>query len=281
MNSTMKKMALGLVLALVLSGAAQATGILYTTSDGDPKPLTWDTSNGPIPAYTDGGGAFTYDFDGVTPFITIERANEITQFALDQWSNVATSTFEANVVATIEDMTGIADVTADNALDFYENANGYGMWVLYDADGSILEEVFGISRSAILGISFPERADANGNITESTTLLNGWYVSDQDTEGNRVAGVFTHELGHAINLGHTQVNGHIAYYSYTFQPLYPGVPNCSVDPVYRWNYPPFISPRMDPAQVETMYPIIGSLEEIGEAMSYVTMPDDVAAISNL
>jgi hypothetical protein len=64
-----------------------------------------------------------------------------------------------------------------------------------------------------------------------TTLLNGWYVSDEDVDGERVASVFTHELGHAANLGHTQVNGPLGYYSYTYAPKYPGVKGC-VDPVY-------------------------------------------------
>jgi len=281
MNPTIQKLAAGLVLALAVCGSAQAAGILYTTEGGDPQPFVWDTSNGPIPAYTDGGGAFTYDFDGVTPFITIERANEITQFALTQWSQVATSTFAANVVGSIESATGVTDVTADNVLDFLAAPNGYGMWVIYDTDGSIMEEVFGVSRQALLGVSAPEIADANGNIVESWTVVNGWYVDAADVDGERVAGVFTHELGHAINLGHSQVNGHMAYYSYTGQPLYPGVKGCDVGPVYRWNYPASVSPRMDPYQVETMYPIIGSREEIGRAMSYVSMPDDIASISNL
>jgi hypothetical protein len=266
---------------ILLAGTAQAAGILYTTDDGNPTPFTWDMSSGPIPAWTDGGAAFTYDFDGVTPFITIERADEITQFALDQWSDVPTSTFEAHVVGTIESQTGIADVTGENAGQFYGVQNGYGMWVLYDTEGDILEDFFGVPRTSILGFSFPEYADANGNITESTTLLNGWYVSDEDIDGERVAGVFTHELGHAINLGHTQVNGPLAYYSYPFSPRYPGVKDCGVEPIFNWNYPPTVGQTADPYQVETMYPFIGSLDEIGKAMSYVTMPDDIASISNL
>lgn len=107
-------------------------------------------------------GAFTWDFDGVTPFITIERANEITQFAFDQWNDVPTATFEAGIAGTIESRTGIADVTSANAAQFYEKQNGEGVWVLYDTDGAILEEYFGVSRYAVLGIAFPEWADENG-----------------------------------------------------------------------------------------------------------------------
>ena len=45
--------------------AAQAAGPLFTTDGVEPQPYRWDTSNGPIPVWTDGGGAFTWDYDGV------------------------------------------------------------------------------------------------------------------------------------------------------------------------------------------------------------------------
>ena len=269
-----------LVLAM-LAGSAQAAGPLYTTDTNPPVPLKWDMSNGPIPVYTDGGEAFTFGYDGVTPFITIERANEITQFAFDQWNNVATSTFEAQIAGTIESQTGIADVTGANAEQIYFVENGYGFWVNYDTDGSILEEYFGVSRDAVLGIAFPEFSDGNGNIIEATAVLNGWYVSENDTAGNWVAGVFSHEFGHAINLSHSQVNGPMVYNSYTYAPRYPGVPGCGLDPVYRWDYPPTVAGRADPNWIETMYPFINSIAESGAAQSTVDHPDDQAAISNL
>jgi hypothetical protein len=269
-------------LALLAAGTAQSAGPLYLFEGASPpRPYVWDTSKGAIPVWTDGGGAFTYDFDGTTPFITIERANEITQFAFDQWNDVPTATFEARIKGTIAGKTGIADVTGANAAQFYEKENGYGFWVLYDTDGSILEEYFGVPRDAVLGIAFPEIADANGRITEATALLNGWYVSEFDTNGDWVAGVFTHEFGHAINLSHAQVNGPMVYSSYTFRPFYPGVPGC-VDPVHYWNHWDDVGVnRADPAIVETMYPFIDTLNPIGAEQSTITHSDDIAAISNL
>ncbi|MEJ2256445.1 MAG: matrixin family metalloprotease, partial [Woeseiaceae bacterium] len=268
------------VLAM-LAGTAHAAGPLYTTDTNPPVPLKWDMSNGPIPVYTDGGDAFAFDYDGVTPFITVERANEITQFAFDQWNDVATSTFEAQIAGTIESQTGIADVTGANAEQIYFVENGYGFWVNFDTDGSILEEYFGVSRDAVLGIAFPEFSDGNGNIIEATAVLNGWYVSEDDIDGNWVAGVFSHEFGHAINLSHSQVNGPMVYNSYTYAPRYPGVPGCGLDPVYRWDYPPNVAGRADPNWIETMYPFINSIAESGAAQSTVDHPDDQAAISNL
>ena len=272
-----------LLLALAVAGpAAHAAGPLYLNDADPPRPLAWDTSKGPIPVWTDGGGAFTYDFDGETPFITIERANEITQFAFDQWNAVPTATLEARIAGTIEGRIGIADVTGANAAQLYEKQNGYGFWVLYDTDGAILEEYFGVPRDAVLGIAFPEWADANGRITEATALLNGWLVDAADTEGNRVAGVFTHEFGHAINLSHSQVNGPLVYSSYPFDGFrrYPGVPGC-VDPVYASNWYDDTVNRADPAIIETMYPFIDTFSAIGAEQSTITHPDDVAAISSM
>ena len=99
MKPSLCRVLVGLVIAC---GTAEAAGPLFMTDTNPPRPYVWDTSKGPIPVWTDGGGAFTYDFDGVTPFITIERANEITQFAFDQWNAVPTATLEARIAGTIE-----------------------------------------------------------------------------------------------------------------------------------------------------------------------------------
>ncbi|TWI04720.1 hypothetical protein IP90_00855 [Luteimonas cucumeris] len=279
----MKRSSLALTLALaVAAGAAQAAGPLYlSTETGRLRPLVWDTSNGPIPVYTDGGGAFTYDYDGVTPFITIERANEITAFAFNEWSEVPTSTFKAAVAGTIASQTGVADVTSANAADFYGVENGYGFWVLYDTDGSILEEYFGVPRSSVLGIAFPEFGDGNGRIIEATAVMNGWNVWDTDVDGNQVAGVFTHEFGHAINLSHSQVNGPMVYQSYTYAPYQPGIKGC-VAPVHRYDYPDGMGANpADPKTLETMFPFIDHGGQAGAEQSTIDHPDDKAGISNL
>lgn len=279
----MKPSKLSLMLGLALAAnAANAAGPLYLSEEtGSLKPLVWDTSKGPIPVYTDGGDAFTFDYDG-SKLITIERANEITAFAFNEWSKVPTSTFKAEVAGTIADKLGIADVTAENASAMYGVENGYGFWVLYDTDGSLLEEYFGVPRTAVLGIAFPEFSDGQGNIIEATAVMNGWNVHVNDKEGKQVAGVFTHEFGHAINLSHTQVNGPMVYQSVDYAPQYPGVKGC-VAPVHRYDYPadyPGVN-RADPKMIETMFPSIDHTGVAGEEQSTVDTADDIAAISNL
>lgn len=280
----MRTSKLSLMLALALaSTAAHAGGPLYVTDEGGTlKPLKWDTSRGPIPVYTDGGGAFTYDFDNVTPFITIDRANEITAFAFNEWSSVPTSTFRAEIAGTIASRTGIADVTGANATEVYGVQNGYGFWVLYDTDGSIMEDYFGVPRNAVLGIAFPEFSDGNGTIVEATAVMNGWAVRASDPTGEKYAGVFTHEFGHALNLSHSQVNGPMVYQSYTYAPYYPGVKGC-VAPVHRFDYPASIPNvnRANPATTETMFPFINPDGLAAKEQSTIDHADDRAALSNL
>ncbi|HET8942805.1 MAG TPA: hypothetical protein VFN13_12555 [Rudaea sp.] len=298
MKTTTFFLLLGLAVA---TGAAHAAGPLIVSDEtGTLKPLVWDTSNGPIPVYTDGGGAFTYDFDGVTPFITIERANAMTANGFLQWSQVPTSTFEATIQGTIEDKTGVADVTSDTIGNFINVENGHGFWIIYDTDGSIMENYFGVDKYSVLGISSPEFGDGNGHIIESWSVLNGFAVSASDTggdgsddpdvilrngfepnaRGEQFAGVFTHEIGHSINLSHSQVNGQMAYQSYPGQALYPGVPGC-VNPIYNYNYYDTSVARMDPAAIETMFPYIDPYGAGGKEQSSVDLSDDIAAISNL
>ena len=262
------------------SGMAMAAGPLYLTEGANPQPYRWDTSQGAIPVYTDGGGAFTYDFDGVTPFITIEQANDATAHGFAQWSAVPTSTFSAAIAGTIESQTGVADVTSANAADFYSQQNGYGFWVLYDTDGSIMENFFGVNRDSVLGIAFPEWVDEDGTITEATALINGWAVRDTDPNIARYSGVFTHEFGHAINLSHSQTNGRLVYESSYYQPLTPGVKGC-VDPVYSYRAPVQGFETAMPEHNETMYPFINVDDDGGAAQASVDMPDDIAAISDI
>jgi hypothetical protein len=269
---------------LLGSLAAQAAGVLYTNDKpGNPQPLRWNTSK-PIPVYTD-LGVFTYDFDGVTPFITNQRANELVAYAIGQWSQVPTSTLKAYVAGSFAQVPSIGvDITAANAAKVYGQFNGGGMHVVYDTDGSILEEVFGVPKWAVLGIAFPEigeDTDGDGQvdtITEATALMNGFAVGAGDPLGLQFVGVMTHEFGHALNLSHSQVNGPMAAFSYPgFQDLYPGVPGC----VAPRHIPGWGGNDMPHAYVETMFPFINPYSENGREMASVNMPDDIAAISNL
>ncbi|WP_448569220.1 hypothetical protein [Thalassotalea ganghwensis] len=303
------KLAAGIALATISTGAL-AGGPLYI-HDKTMQPYKWDTSKGPIPVWTDGGQrdgngletftmldagmSFNQDVilaDGTvlpkgqalakdTAFLSIEQANEVTKRAVAEWTNVETSTFAMEVEGTIYDKTGIADVTGANADDVYNKELGYGFWVTYDTDGSVLEEYFGISRTMVLGIAFPEWADEEtGEILEAKALMNGWFVDINDNDGSKVQGVFTHEFGHAINMSHSQANGHFNYMSAPFRPYYDGVPGCDGVNVYG------PSPRQGGSTspisaIETMFPFINVRSDAGREQGTVNVTDDIVNISDL
>lgn len=295
--------------ALVFAAGTQAAGPLYLNNNpANLQPLRWDTTQGPIKVYTD-IGAFSLKDDG-SVFLSEAQANRISAFGLKQWSSVATSTWRAETdPAKFTPFSQVASIGVDvkdgaTAALVYGQYNEGGFYVIYDVDGKVLEEFFGVPRDQVLGIAMPEIAeDRDGDgypetIVKATAVMNGWMVSHEsppagqrsqppaDVNGSRYAGVFTHEFGHAINLSHSQTNGQLAYLS---QPgygrdLHPGVAGC-VAPVHHWLYGPNAS-HIDPKHIETMFPFIDAVNvakgrSAGYEMSTIDRADDIASISNL
>ncbi len=315
-----KKIIVAAVLASISSGAF-AGGPLYIHEETG-RPYKWDTSKGSIPVYVD-SGELVADKDGnlvpsfaiieegqrfssdvvaadgtllprFTPaprdmtFVTIDRANEITAMAIAEWSNVETSTLEMHIEASYEEQTvgAIVDVTGENADQIYGVQNGYGFWVNYDTDGSIIRDYFGASPS-VLGIAFPEWADeATGEITEATAVMNGYTVYYQDNDAISTAGVFTHEFGHAVNMSHSQANGDIAYRAFSYAPKAMGVLGCEGVREYTWRtlYANYGYPEdyyLPASAIETMFPFINNQGVEGVGMSTVNVRDDIVNLSDL
>ncbi|MGZ9897694.1 hypothetical protein [Shewanella gaetbuli] len=282
------KIAASLALTL-FSASTLAAGPLFI-NEKTMEPYKWDTSKGPIPVWTDGGPiyptkdggeaqAYTVDYDG-TVFLSIEQANLITAKAIAEWTNVETSTFQMEIKGTIESQIGIADVNETNVDEVYYVENGYGFWVNYDTDGQILEQYFGVPRDAVLGIAFPEWAnEETGEITEATALMNGWFVDDTDTQGDMIAGVFTHEFGHAINMSHSQANGHLYYIANYVNPQFDGVPGCEGVNTYKNNQ--WEGALANPQWLETMFPYINPRSSAGTEQATVNIKDDIVNISDL
>lgn len=307
----MKPMKTLLCLGLMAAGTlAQAAGpLMLTDHPTKPQPLRWDTSKGPIKVYTD-IGPLTYKDDGAV-FLTNAQADKMTAFALSQWSNIPTSTWKAvtdpsrfvkfDKVASI----GVDVLDGATAAKVYGQPNEGGMYVIYDQTGAVVEEMFGVPRDQVLGVAFAEIAeDRDGDgypetIVKATALMNGYAVVHEDLDpekpwmpppdigGKRISGVFTHEFGHAINLSHSQVNGAMAYFSEPgYFEAYPGVPGC-VPSTHSWNSRDSAARRIEAKYTETMFPFINPDTvndkgvNIGQEMSTVDRPDDIAGISNL
>ncbi len=267
------------VAAGLFSASAQAGGPLYMFEPG--VPYRWDVTS-PVQAYTDLGDIC--DTEPGWPYggcLSNEELDAAVAHGFAQWTGVATSSFRASVVGDFNDA-GIGEVDGSNAGDVIDTWNGGGYHVMYDSDGSIMRDFFGIY-GGVLGISSPEWADENGNITESWAVIGRDAVPEGD-DGSMVGGVMTHEFGHGINLAHSQANGHVTFlgapwYWIAWAPKTCGAPY-DVAPIEDWlEYQDWIFGTMIP-NTETMYPFIQP-RETGADQSTVDRPDDITAVSNL
>lgn len=240
--------------------------------------LVFDAQNGiafkydvssPVRIYTD-LGPLKVPVTGNAVSITNERADELVAFGYQQWTDVPTSNFRAHVAGDFASL-GLPDITPANASLVIGQNNGGGIHVIYDVDGTIMRDFFGVGNS-VLGIAQPEiGVDGTNVITESWVVINGRTVASNDPNGLAYAGVFTHEFGHSVNLAHAQVNGAALITS----PADPKGPAGSATLPYPGS--PIVN------DIETMYPFIATsfTNGSGVAQSTVDRTDDKVSISNL
>ena len=247
-----------------LAGAAFAGGPLYTFDYANRIPYAWHMSswpNGQVPIHTDLGN--------LGP-LTNDRTNHMVAFAANQWSTVPTSTMRTAVVGNFSQI-GLGDInSAANVTQVIGTWNGGGIDVVYDSDGSILTNFFGLPPTGVLGITNVESAAAGSNeILEAWMVLSGPGIHANDLNGIGFQGVVTHEMGHALNLAHSQGNGATWDVYLQDDPQPNGCPAPWFD-------------RPDATQIETMYPFsTPEPGQSGEAMGTVDRLDDRSGLSDI
>jgi hypothetical protein len=253
--------------AIVVPALAGGPLIVIPTSHGV-QPARWE---GTVNVYTDLGTLGVVDN---------ALATQLVNKSLQQWSAVPTSNFRAKVAGTMADL-GLGDIVGANAGSVIGADNGGGIHVVFDGDGSVLRDFFGVG-DGVLGIATPEFLESEG----STRIVEGWVIITAQGEGveevvtgGPLAGVITHEFGHSIGLAHTQTNG-----------LY-----FRNQPIDAWGLPAG-SERAGPDQCEstvTTYPTVEQVETMfpfvdpypwsptynSPAMATVNVADDKSALS--
>lgn len=255
-NLSLRSLAVALALVVAAGTAAFAGGPLRIYDPATRTPFSWQ--DGLVNVYTD---------LGLLGPMSNTTADGWVQFGVNEWNNVPTSSFTATLAGDFSAI-GLPDITKDNALSVLTAWNGGGLHIVYDTDGTIMQNVLGLPTS-VLGVTFVEWIYSDEpHYAEMWIVMNGKSFPTADPTGTRVAGVFTHELGHAFGLAHSQTNGQIIY---NFDPA-TGPVGCSTP----WAGTPAKE------TIETMHPLINiSASGTGQVMSTVDRLDDRAALSNL
>jgi hypothetical protein len=182
--------------ALFVAPAFSGGYLNVTSGPGTPTPVKW-------------GGTITVRLDqGTLGSLTNVQANTLAQNALNRW--VTASIPESAVGITIgpqlpQDNTGASAPQYGNAGDGINP-------IIYDTDGTLTDAALGAGASnsviGFAGISsfFP----ASATVAEGQAVLNGKFIdgvgSPTDITQSQMEGVFTHEIGHFLNLDHAQFN---------------------------------------------------------------------------
>ncbi len=190
-------------LALV---AAEARG-------GGPVALV---NNQPV-VYPGGGAALGLNLDlGPLGARSNGQALALVQAALAQWNAVVTSTLRLNVGTPL-----VADYTAINFANVFNDFSDGINPVLFDSDGSIIDALLGAGQKnnvlGFAGSSYFIGGPNSGKFSEGRAVLNGFInVSD-----GVLTNVVAHEIGHFFGMDHTQLDATQGLVQSNFALMYP------------------------------------------------------------
>ncbi len=191
---------------LLVSIPAYAGGPLDRNPNDPDGVERWPNGGANIPFNVDGVPTGGLD-NALGPFSYDEAVAEVIA-AFQRWQSIpsATQTYSDNGPMPV-------DITVDNYAPFVQNlffggntSDGFSP-VVFDADGSIFTDLFGIS--GVLGFASTDTRDAAGNPIEAVCFLNGGSIvgGGGTFPVDDFLGVIVHEFGHYTGLGHTVVNG--------------------------------------------------------------------------
>lgn len=182
---------------LLLPGVISAGGYLLVSKSG--VIYKWDSAN-PIPQHIDGG-----NFGLLIGAAAANFAEDAILIWSDEPTLALSFTFETGTLVPDGDVSTLAEFLTVAAA-----GNGKSP-VVFDDDGSILTGL-GVPPGVIGLTLIKNRDDNNFRITESLQLYNGMVIDGNLANGeislDEMAIAITHEMGHALNFDHTQVNGH-------------------------------------------------------------------------
>ena len=242
--------AVALSLAMIPVAQVQAADALAICQPGVPF------------AYPNGGADILWNPDqGTLGPLTNAEAIAAVDRSFDAWEDLPESSvtyLQGATLATDIDITNYGPVFSPTA------PNGLSE-IVFDADGSIFEDLFGPG-SGILGFAGPDFGDpATCELLEGSSFLNG------PTFDNILAAedIMVHEFGHYTNLGHVELNGQLVGFSEGGDDSGPTPDSTTFGGV---------SSFLNSEVIETMYPFYFGTPLVGTRTPHA---DDIASMANI
>ncbi len=213
-------------------------------------------------AYPNGGADILWNPDqGTLGPLTNAEAIAAVDRSFDAWEDLPESSvtyLQGATLATDIDVTNYGPVFSPPA------PNGLSE-IVFDADGSIFEDLFGPD-SGILGFAGPDFGDpATCELLEGSSFLNGPTFDDILAAED----IMVHEFGHYTNLGHVELNAQIVAFSEGGDDSGPSPDNTT-----------FGAPSsfLNTEVITTMYPFYFGTPLVGTRTPHA---DDIASMANI
>lgn len=208
----------------------------------------WNKSNIPVHYVIDSGDFGIENIDPVS----------FVQSGFNTWQNVSTSYISFSMDGQTESDINVETIKANKYLIVDSICE-----IVFDNDGSIIEDVFGLDKDTLLGVGVPvvyggdsieetEEHPYTGEIFDGFVLIN----TSADVPIESYKSTFIHEIGHFIGLGHTTLG---------------------VQLIEDTNNNGRLDEEDDFKNVPTMFPFALPDDSVGITLE----PDDIAAVSVL